>query len=130
MSNVPVETYIAGLQRSIGSHALEPGELLAMFPHSWRECTTPGLCATCRAAATLIGKANAERGATVADYRALFPDELHYAQAQRAVAFSRLRYAADNRMARVLTSALEWWRGEVARIELHRARVDHKTAGL
>ena len=67
MSNVPVDTYIAGLQRAIGSHALEPGELLAMFPHAWQECKAPGLCATCKAAAALIGKANAGRGAVVAD---------------------------------------------------------------
>ena len=117
MSNVPVDTYIAGLQRAIGSHALEPGELLAMFPHAWQECKAPGLCATCKAAAALIGKANAGRGAVVADYRAMFPDALDYAQAQRAIAFSRLRYATDTRTVRVLTSALEWWRGEVARLK-------------
>ena len=111
------DAYITNLQRAVAGLQIERGELLAMFPHSWRECTTPGLCATCKAAATLIGKANAERGATVADYRALFPNELHYAQAQRAVAFSRLRYATDNRMVRVLTSALEWWRSEVARLK-------------
>ena len=117
MSNVPVDTYIAGLQRAIGSLALEPGELLAMFPHAWQECKAPGLCATCKAAAALIGKANAGRGAVVADYRALFPDELDYAQAQRAVAFSRLRYAADNRTRRILRAALVWWRSEVARLK-------------
>ena len=117
MSTVPVDTYIAGLQRAIGSHALEPGELLAMFPHSWQECKASGLCATCKAAATLIGKANAGRGAVVADYRALFPDELNYAKAQRAVAFSRLRYATDNRTVRVLRAALVWWRSEVARLK-------------
>ncbi len=88
-----------------------------MFPHSWRDCKVPGLCATCKAAATLIGSANAGRGAVVADYRALFPDELDYAKAQRAVAFSRLRYAADNRTRRILRAALVWWRSEVGRME-------------
>ena len=117
MSNIPVDTYIKGLQRAVGAHALEPGELLAMFPHAWYECKTPGLCATCKAAATLIGKANAGIGTNDADLRAMFPAPLDYAQAQRAIAFSRLRYATDTRTVRVLTSALEWWRGEVGRLK-------------
>lgn len=111
------DAYITNLQRAVAGLQIEPGELLAMFPHSWQECKAPGLCATCKAAATLIGKANAGRGAVVADYRALFPDDLDYAQAQRAVAYARLRYVADNRTRRVLTSALVWWRSEVARLK-------------
>ncbi len=111
------DAYITNLQRAVVGLQIERGELLAMFPHSWQECKAPGLCATCKAAATLIGNANAGRGAVVADYRALFPAPLDYAQAQRAIAFSRLRYAADTRTVRVLTSALEWWRGEVARLK-------------
>lgn len=117
MSNVPATDYIHNLRRSIGAHQIEPGELLAMFPHAWYECKTPGLCATCKAAATLIGKANTGIGTNDADLRAMFPAPLDYAQAQRAIAFSRLRYAADTRTVRVLTSALEWWRGEVARLK-------------
>ena len=111
------DAYITNLQRAVAGLQIERGELLAMFPHDWRDCKTPGLCATCRAAVTLIGSANAGRRATVGDYRAMFPDALDYAQAQRAIAFSRLRYATDTRTVRVLTSALEWWRGEVARLK-------------
>ena len=111
------DAYITNLQRAVAGLQIERGELLAMFPHDWRDCKAPDLCATCKAAAALIGKANAGRGAVVADYRALFPDELDYAQAQRAVAFSRLRYAADNRTRRILRAALVWWRSEVARLK-------------
>jgi len=111
------DAYITSLQRAVAGLQIERSELLAMFPHDWRDCKTPGLCATGRAAVTLIGSANAGRRATVGDYRALFPDELNYAKAQRAVAHTRLRYPQPERARRILRAALVWWRSEVARIE-------------